>query len=171
MIGVFRESGFPVEVHAGSGELEVVMPAELGEDARRRFEDRGRAAAAAAVEHVLRPRSLALLTSGGTAASATVMRNLRGGGYAGELHVVVTPSPDPIPAVELAVLAVAPGEVLEQARACAAAGVRALVVLSGGFLDGGDDGRARLRDLLDVCRRAGMRLVGPSSLGVLNTDA
>src|SRR5215217_6165907 len=90
MIGVFRESGFPVEVHSEPGEMEVVMPAELGEAARRRFEDRGRAAAAAAVSHVLRPRSLALLTSGGTAASATVMRNLRSGGYAGELYVLVT---------------------------------------------------------------------------------
>ncbi len=173
MVGVFRESGFPVEVRATAGELEVVMPAALGEEARLRFEDRGRAAAAAAVAHVLRPASLALLTSGGTAAGATVMRNLRDTGYTGDLNVVVT-SPATagreLPAVDLALLAVAPDEVLEQARVCGEAGVRSLVVLSGGFLDGGDEGRARLAQLLAVCRRSGMRLVGPSSLGVLNTD-
>ena len=48
--------------------------------------------------------------------------------------------------------------------------MRALVVLSGGFLDGGEEGGARLAELLAICRRSGMRLVGPSSLGVLNTD-
>ena len=93
MIGVFRESGFPVEVHASAGELEVVMPAALGEAARRRFEDRGRAAAAAAVAHVLRPASVLLVTVGGTAAGATLMRNLRDAGYRGELKVAVTPVP------------------------------------------------------------------------------
>ena len=67
MIGVFRQSGFPVEVHSSAGELEVVMPAALGEAARARFEDRGRAAAAAAVAHVLRPASVVLVTVGGTA--------------------------------------------------------------------------------------------------------
>ncbi|HET8951278.1 MAG TPA: GNAT family N-acetyltransferase, partial [Solirubrobacteraceae bacterium] len=172
MIGVFRESGFPVEVHASMGELEVEMPAAIGEAARARFEDRGRAAAAAAVAHVLSPASVVLVTVGGTAAGATVMRNLRVAGYGGDLHVRVTPAADdePLPAAELAVLAVPVDDVLEQARACGAAGVRALVVLSGGFLDGGEEGRARLQELLAICRRHGMRLVGPSSLGVLNTD-
>ena len=172
MVGVYRESGFPVEVHASMGELEVEMPAALGEGARARFEDRGRAAAAAAVAHVLRPRSVVLITVGGTAAGATVMRNLRMAGYGGELYLRVTPGGDaePLPAAELAVLAVPADDVLEQARACGAAGVRALVVLSGGFLNGGKEGRARLQELLAICRRSGMRLVGPSSLGVLNTD-
>jgi acyl-CoA synthetase (NDP forming)/GNAT superfamily N-acetyltransferase len=172
MIGVFRESGFPVEVHAGSGELEVVMPAELGEDARLRFEDRGRAAAAAAVAHVLRPSSVVVVTVGGTAAGAMLMRNLREAGYAGELRVAVTSGdgePE-LPAAELAVLAVPGADVLAQAQACARVGVRAVVVLSGGFLDGGEAGAARLAELLATCRAAGMRLVGPSSLGVLNTD-
>jgi len=166
MIGVFRESGFPVEVHASAGELEVEMPAAIGEAARRRFEDRGRAAAAAAVQHVLRPESVLLVTVGGTAAGATLMRNLHAAGYRGKLKVAVTPVPGPLPAADLAVLAVPGDEVLEQARACGAAGVRALVVLSGGFLEDPH----RLRELLAVCRGHGMRLVGPSSLGVLNTD-
>jgi acetate---CoA ligase (ADP-forming) len=172
MVGVFRESGFPVEVHASMGELEVEMPAALGEDARARFEDRGRRAAAAAVAHALRPGSVVLVTVGGTAAGATLMRNLRAASYGGELHVRVTPGGDagPLPAAELAVLAVPAADVLDQARACGEAGVRALVVLSGGFRDGGEEGLARLQELLAICRRFGMRLVGPSSLGVLNTD-
>jgi L-amino acid N-acyltransferase YncA len=172
MIGVFRQSGFPVEVRSGAGEIHVEMPAALGEAARLRFEDRGRAAAAAAVEHVLRPASVALVTTGGTATGATVLRNLRAAGYGGELRIVVADleDPQPQPAVELALLAVPPATVLDHARACGEAGVRAIVVLTGGFLGSGDEGRDRLRELLAICRRSGMRLVGPSSLGVMNTD-
>jgi acetate---CoA ligase (ADP-forming) len=171
MIGVFRESGFPVEVRSSAGELEVVMPAELGEAARARFEDRGRAAAAAAVAHVLRPSSVVLVTIGGTAIGATVMRNLHAAGYAGDLRVLVTPIGDAaVPPADLAILSVPPAEVLEHAEVCGDAGVRALLVLTGGFLDGGEEGGARLSELLAVCRRSGMRLVGPSSLGVLDLD-
>ena len=172
MIGVFRESGFPVEVRSSAGELEVVMPAALGKAARERFEDRGRAAAAAAVAHVLRPASVVLVTVGGTAIGATVMRNLREAGFTGDLRVLVTPFPEDaeLPAADLAVLAVPAGEVLDLARACGNAGVRALLVLSGGFRDGGEEGLARLAELLAICRRRGMRLVGPSSLGVLELD-
>ena len=121
--------------------------------------------------HVLAPSSVLLVTVGGTAAGATVMRNLRLAGYGGELHVRVTPAEGEgaLPPAELAVLAVPPEDVLDQARACGAAGVRALVVLSGGFLDGGEEGASRLQALLAICRHNGMRLVGPSSLGVLNT--
>ena len=56
------------------------------------------------------------------------------------------------------------------ARECAAAGVRALVVVSAGFSEAGEAGEERQRELLAVCRGAGMRLVGPNCLGVINTD-
>jgi hypothetical protein len=55
MIRTFRDSGFPVEVHTQPGELEVTFPTTLTEDGRRRFEERERTAAVAAVEHVLQP--------------------------------------------------------------------------------------------------------------------
>ena len=71
---------------------------------------------------------------------------------------------------ELAVLAVPADEVLEQARACGAAGVRALVVLSGGFLDGGDEGARGSPSCWRSAAAAGCGSSGPSSLGVLNTD-
>jgi hypothetical protein len=55
------------------------------------------------------------------------------------------------------------------ARECAAAGVRALLVISAGFGETGADGGARQRELVAVCRASGMRLIGPNCLGVLNT--
>jgi acetate---CoA ligase (ADP-forming) len=171
MVGVFRESGFAVEVSAAAGELVVELPASLDEAARRRFEDRSRAAAVAAVGHVLRPASVALIgpASDDASVAAAVLRDATAAGYRGAWHVVEPGSAIPTP-VELAVVAVGPSEVLDVARDCAAAGVRAIAVLSGGFADAGAAGRQRLAELLAVCRAGGMRLVGPNCLGIVNTD-
>ena len=72
--------------------------------------------------------------------------------------------------VELAVIAVPAAAVLAVARECAAQGVRALVVLSAGFRESGPEGAERERELLEICRDGGIRLIGPNCLGVLNTD-
>ena len=60
MIGVFRDSGFPVEVRSQPGELHIRFPTSLTPAGRRRFEARERDAAVAAVTHVLRPASVLL---------------------------------------------------------------------------------------------------------------
>jgi acyl-CoA synthetase (NDP forming) len=48
--------------------------------------------------------------------------------------------------------------------------VRALVVISAGFAEAGPEGVARQAELLAVCRDAGMRLIGPNCLGIVNTS-
>jgi acetate---CoA ligase (ADP-forming) len=183
MIAVFRDSGFTVEVSVEPGELHVEMPTELTAVGRARFEDRSRSAAAAAVSHVLRPASLAIV--GASARQGTVghavLANVVAGGFRGRLAAVnlhggdllgvpVHPSVGDVPwPVELAVLAVPSHAVLEVARQCGEAGVRALVVLTAGFGETGSAGRARQAELLATCRSFGMRLVGPNCLGVINT--
>ncbi len=72
--------------------------------------------------------------------------------------------------VDLAVIVVPADRVVAMARECAERGVRALVVISAGFGELGDDGRRRQAALLAACRDGGMRLVGPNCLGVLNTS-
>ena len=185
MIQVFRDSGFAVEVRSEPGELLVELPAELGEEAHARFEERDHVAAAAAVAHVLRPESVAVIgvsTRDGSVGAA-VLSNLKAAGYKGRLHLVHPRETaiDGLPAhgsvtdirepVELAVIALPADAVVDVARQCAAAGVRALVVLSAGFAEVGPRGRDRQAELLAVCRAGGMRLVGPNCLGVLNTAA
>lgn len=184
MIQVFRDSGFAVEVRSHANELEVELPAQLGDEARARFEDRDRMAAAAAVAHVLRPASMALIGVSNREGSvgAAVLRNLIAAGYGGRLSVV-HPREDVVGGVpahrtigevpeapELAVIAVPAEAVVDVARQCGAAGVRGLVVLSAGFAEVGARGRDRQAELLAVCRATGMRLVGPNCLGVLNTE-
>jgi len=84
--------------------------------------------------------------------------------------VLAYPSVGDVPGpVDLAVVAVPAAAVVAAARDCAAKRVRALVVVSAGFAETGPAGAKRQRELLGVCRQAGMRLVGPNCLGVINT--
>jgi acyl-CoA synthetase (NDP forming)/GNAT superfamily N-acetyltransferase len=168
MIGVFRDSGFPVEVASQPGELHVRLPTSLTEEGRRRFEARERDAAVAAVSHVLRPATVIVLAA--SARPGTVggelLDNLRA--FAGTLYVLA-PGAEPaeLPeSVDLALVALPRSDVPAATRGLSErADVRALVVLAaeGGELHASDE-------LLATCRAAGMRLVGPNSLGVATTD-
>jgi len=48
--------------------------------------------------------------------------------------------------------------------------VRGAVIISSGFAEIGGDGRATEKRLRDIARAAGMRMVGPNCMGLLNTD-
>ncbi len=184
MLDVFRASGFEPSIRPASGVLEVEMPAQPGAEALRRFMARDDAAAVAAVGHVLRPASVAVIGASARQGNpgGAVVRSLARGGFTGGLYPVtlrqltvaghrayrsVGAIPGP---VELAIVAVPATRVAGVAQECADKGVRALVVLSEGFAESGEAGRARQDELLGICRRAGMRLVGPNCLGVMNTD-
>ena len=182
MLRVFRDSGFPVTTRRSEGSIEIELPTSLSTDARARFEERQREADVAAVAHVLRPSSVAVIGASrrpGTV-GGEVARNLLAAGFSGPLHLVnarggevegqptVATIADVEGDVELAVIAVPSHAVIGAARECAAKGVRALVVLTAGFSEVGAEGRALQDELLGVCRAAGMRLVGPNCLGVAN---
>jgi acetyl coenzyme A synthetase (ADP forming)-like protein len=185
MADVLRDSGFPVEVTTHPGELHFELPASLDGEAIERFDDRDAVAAVAAVAHVLNPASVALIGASRHAGTvgAAVLENLAARRYSGELYIVhphaaqladratfrsIADVPGP---VDLAVIAVPARAVVDVARECGAAGVHALVVLSAGFAEVGGDGVRRQQELLETCRAAGMRLVGPNCLGVIATRA
>jgi acetyl coenzyme A synthetase (ADP forming)-like protein len=183
MIEVFRESGFPVEIGSVPGAIEVELPTSFSPEAAERFEDRDRLAAEAAVRRFLEPGAVAVVGASrrrGTV-GGEVFHNLLQSDFGGVVYPVnpasevvqsvrAYPSLEEIPgAVDLAVIAVPAGSVVEAARQCAAKGVPALVVLSAGFAEVGEEGAARERELVEICRAAGMRLVGPNCLGVLST--
>jgi acyl-CoA synthetase (NDP forming)/GNAT superfamily N-acetyltransferase len=182
MLGVFHESGFLVSARRSEGAIEIEFPTSLSRDVRRRFEERQREADVAAVAHVLRPSSIAVIGASMTpeTVGGEVVRNLLAAGFSGRLHLVnacgggvagqpaVASIADVEGDVELAVIAVPAHAVVDAARECAAKGVCALVVLTAGFAEVGAEGRARQDELLVVCRAAGMRMVGPNCLGVAN---
>ena len=182
MIDVFRNSGFPVELHIRGEVLEVQFPTSLSEEALARFEARERTAAVAAMRSFLAPESVAVIGASRRSGTmgAQLLHNLLSAGFSGPVFPVnlrassvagvrAYPSIAEVPqSVELAIVAVSAAGVAAVATECGAAGVRALVVLSPGFADAGPEGARRQRELLAICRETGMRLVGPDCLGVLN---
>jgi acetyl coenzyme A synthetase (ADP forming)-like protein len=183
MIGVFRESGFAVSTHAQAGVIELEFPTSLRPEAIERFARREHSAAMAALEHVLAPRSVAVIGASRTRGTigAELFHNLLESGFNGPVYPV-NPSAPVVQSVvayptvlaiegpvDLAVIAVPAIRVVETARQCASKGVNSLVVISSGFAESGGEGINRQADLLAVCRQAGMRLIGPNCMGVINT--
>jgi acyl-CoA synthetase (NDP forming) len=72
--------------------------------------------------------------------------------------------------VDLAVIAVPAAAVEAAVRDSAAAGVHGVVVISAGFAEVSPEGRATQDRITRFVRAAGMRMVGPNCMGVLNTD-
>jgi acyl-CoA synthetase (NDP forming)/GNAT superfamily N-acetyltransferase len=183
MLEVFRDIGVPVVTRADADGVHLELAAGVTPEAARRFAERHRRAALAGLDHVLRPASVAVIGASERRGSpgGELLRNVLAGGYRGRLHVVhpraatiagvpaVRRARDLPAGIDLGVIAVPAASVVRAARDCAAAGVRALVVVSAGFGEAGSAGRRRQERLLDVCREAGMRLVGPNCLGVVNT--
>lgn len=71
--------------------------------------------------------------------------------------------------VGLAIIVVPSREVLEVARQCGRKGVKGLVVITAGFKETGPEGAERERQLLQIVRDHGMRLIGPNCMGVFST--
>jgi acetyl coenzyme A synthetase (ADP forming)-like protein len=183
MLAMLRESGFPLQTRSEPGEVHAEFPTALTAEGLRHFEDRERVAAVAAVTHLLAPRSVAVIGASrqrGTI-GAELFHNLVINGFHGPLYPV-NPAATTIedrPAfasvldipgeVEMAVITVPAVAVLGSVRECATKGVRALVVISAGFGESGPEGLELQHQLLEVSRQAGMRVVGPNCMGVINT--
>ena len=184
MIDVFREAGFPVDVHYSGWELMVTFPTSLTEEALSRFERRDQIAAQNALRAFFAPRAVAVIGASrrrGTI-GGEIFHNLLRDGFEGPVYPVNPSAPvvQSVPAyrtvgdvpgpVDLAVITVPAERVCDVAAQCAEKGVRALTVISAGFGESGPEGRARQAELLRICRTSGMRLVGPNCMGLLNTD-
>jgi len=72
--------------------------------------------------------------------------------------------------VDLAVIVVPAERVLPVVEQCSRKGVKALVVISAGFAEAGPAGRSRQDEMMRICRSAGMRVIGPNCMGIVNTD-
>lgn len=70
--------------------------------------------------------------------------------------------------VDLAVIAVAARDVKSAIIDCAESGVRVAVVFAGGFGETGESGRALQGEIKAIARQAGMRVIGPNTLGMVD---
>src|SRR5207253_11351152 len=167
-----------------AGVVHLSFPTEETERAREAAHTRERIAAAESVRALLHPRSVAVVGASRRAGTigAALVANLKGAGFAGPIYPI-NPSAGEIQGlrayprvsaagqrVDLAVIAVPAPAVEEVVRDCAAAGVRDVVVISAGFAEASEEGRVAQQRLTRLVRGAGMRMVGPNCMGVLNAD-
>lgn len=134
------------------------------------------------IARLLRPRSVAIIGASPTLGSlgASVLANLERFGFAGAIHLVnprrseiggrpCLASADDLPeGVDCAVLAIPGAGVLDAMAACARRGVRAAIVFSAGFAEGGPEGRAAQQELARIAHAHGMAVEGPNCLGMVN---
>ena len=139
--------------------------------------------AAALRKALLYPDAVAIVGASDSAAKLTArpQRVLEAHGYGGAIHPVnprretvlgrrAYASVDEIPGgVEHAYILLDADAAVAALDACASAGVRVASVLADGFAEAGPAGEARQRRLVDIARAAGMLLVGPNSMGVVET--
>ena len=136
------------------------------------------------LDALLRPETVAVIGASRTRGTigAEIFHNLLTSGFQGCVFPVnpaagvvqgvrAYPSLAEVPGdVDLAIIAVPSALVEAAVDDCIAHGVRAVVIISAGFSETGDEGRKHEGRLRDKLRAAGCRMVGPNCMGVLNTD-
>ena len=184
MLRVFADAGLQTHRALADGVYDLTFPLPTGEadialgTYRDAVAERERSAGVASLRHVLTPASVAVIGASRRPRSAgrIILRNIVTGGFSGLVYAVnpglteldgvpCVPSAAALPGeVDLAVIATPAVAVTGIAEECGRQGVKAMVVLAAGL-----DGAARA-ELHAICRRHGMRMVGPVSLGVADTS-
>ena len=194
MLGVFMDAGYTVHREYDSGVIDLAFDIEPTEKSRAVMTAREHRAEARSIARLLAPRSIAVIGASDEPSTLghIVLENLLRGKFSGPVYPVtpdavsvqgvrayasVTDIPDP---VDLAVVTVPDSTAAEVVSACRAKGVHGLVVMTAGFADeglAGDGlvdaemvGVAEDRQLVALARDAGMRVLGPNCLGMVNTD-
>jgi acyl-CoA synthetase (NDP forming)/GNAT superfamily N-acetyltransferase len=180
MLRVFNDAGLPAHSKREEGVVAITIPLppdDTGKELAEYLDTvalRERSANVASLRPVFSPRSVAVVGASrrpGTVGRG-VLENIKDGGYRGSLYAVnpnagqiagipCYPDIKSLPeAPDLALLAVPPARVLEAAADCGKHGVKGLVVFAAALDPAASD------ELLAVCRRHGMRLIGPNCFGV-----
>jgi acetyltransferase len=71
--------------------------------------------------------------------------------------------------IDLGIIVVPPAAVKDAIQSCIRAGARYVTVITAGFKEVGAEGAALEREIVELCRSQGARLMGPNCLGILNT--
>jgi acetyl coenzyme A synthetase (ADP forming)-like protein len=184
MLEVFRDSGF--EMHSQTAEGVVQVRLDLAPSARSStlINERNRLATVASLQAILAPHSVAVIgvSRDPSNMGRRVYDAIRRYGFVGSVYAVNPNAAEidgqrcystirEVPApIDLVVIATPRTQVLQVLDDCGETGVKAAVILTAGFAELGQEGKALQQQVLAKARANGMRLVGPNCMGVLNTD-
>lgn len=136
------------------------------------------------LDGLFRPRSIAVIGASNNPFSIghIVIRNLAEHGFKGPIFPInpkersiatykcfksVADVPDEIDLVNISVAAKLMPQVIEE---CGKKGVKFAIVHSAGFKEVGEEGIKREREMVELAHKYGMRIYGPNSQGVQNSD-
>ena len=180
MLRVFEAVGFESTRKLESGTVEVEFRIEPTEHYLERVDARDHLAAAASLRPFFAPTSVAVLGASRRRESigGLLFRNIVAAEFDGVAYPVnqrgdavagvrgyrsVAELPE-VP--DLAVVCLPAAHVLSGVEDALRRGTRAICVISAGFAEIGEEGRARQDELLALIRAHGGRLVGPNCLGI-----
>lgn len=184
MLDVFANCGFPMQRRAGGDGDRIVVSLTPTPDFEEKSADRSEKAAAASMARLFEPRSVAVIGASRERGKigAEILHNILAAGFRGSIFPI-NPSASEIEGircyarladvpgpVDLAVISVPAAAVAAAIDDCAAKGVQGVVVITAGFSETGEEGRRRETALLEKIRDAGMRMVGPNCMGLVNTN-
>ena len=135
------------------------------------------------LESLFNPRSIAVVGAsekeGGV--GTAVFANIAQGGFSGHLYAV-NRKPGTVlgnkifsslreieEVVDLAILAVPAAAIATVLEDCGSKGIRAAIVISAGFRESGEEGRALEEKLAQLAEKYSIALLGPNCLGLMNT--
>ncbi|HDZ58451.1 MAG TPA: GNAT family N-acetyltransferase, partial [Ignavibacteriales bacterium] len=184
MINVFKSSGFEVHKVWHSDTVHVELPTSGAAATWRKSNLRERIAVANSLAPLLRPKSVAVVGASRDPSSIghMIFKNILNGNFQGTIYPVNSEatsvngvkaysSLQEIPGkIDLSVISVPAEKVLEVAKKSITAGARGLLVVSAGFAEAGEEGNKRQKNLVKLVREHGVRLLGPSCLGLMNSD-
>ena len=184
MMSVLRDSGFDVERHVRDDLYEVSLSLQRPPRFDTLPTDRAETEVIASMRPFFAPRAVAVVGASrdSTSIGGQVFRNVRESGFRGPVHpvnlhdtmidgVACVPRVTRIAGdVDLAIVAVPAANVGGVIDDCIAKQIPAVVVISAGFAEAGAEGLAREAELVEKVRRAGLRMIGPNCLGIMNTD-
>lgn len=183
MMRLFRNSGYELSRTIDEGVFTVDFPVAESKESLTVAGEYEKRAVAASLLPMFFPRSVAVIGASNKPASigARLFHNILTEGFTGPLYPVnpksrvvnsvrAYPSVLDVPDdVDLAFVVVPQPLVIGVVKECVEKGVRGVVVISAGFSEVGPDGAKDEAELLGIARDAGMRMVGPNCMGLLNT--
>jgi acetyl coenzyme A synthetase (ADP forming)-like protein len=184
MMDVFMHTGFAVERRLDGGVFQVTFSITPTPEYEEKAALRSQMAARASMRAFFEPRSIAVVGAGRRRGGigAEVFHNLVAAGFQGVVYpvnksapvvgsVTAYPRVNDIPGeVDLAIVVVPAEDAAASVEDCIKKGVHGIVVISAGFAETGAEGRAREATLLEKVRDAGVRMIGPNCMGIINTD-
>ncbi len=184
MLDVFVNCGFPMERRARPDGDRIVVALAPTPQFEALAADRSERAAAASMARLFEPRSVAIIGASRERGKigAEILHNVVSAGFRGAIYPI-NPSASEIEgvrcfprlldvpdSVDLAIVSVPAALVPAAIDDCVAKGVKGVVVITAGFSETGAEGRRREAALLDRIRDAGIRMVGPNCMGLVNTN-